>query len=179
MKCSDSLFISGNTYGTWIGIKRRLNAFLSRVRNPQRSLTSPWTTSGPFHDINTRLCPIIFNSNTNELHVNTSCYWVLDLICVNDIISRARHLGMFLVIFFCFGYLLVFKQKQRWIAPASSLLIFYFRTCKIYFQMCCTLSWMPLDSWQLFPTSWWQSLFSQLEFWLTMQELKEEWQQHL
>ena len=28
------------------------------------------------------LCPIIFNSNTIELIVHTSCYWVLDLLCV-------------------------------------------------------------------------------------------------
>ena len=45
------LLISGNTYGTWIGIKRRFNAFLSRIRNPQQSLTSPRTTSGPFRDL--------------------------------------------------------------------------------------------------------------------------------
>ena len=28
------------------------------------------------------LSPIIFNSNTIELKVHTSCYWVLDLLCV-------------------------------------------------------------------------------------------------
>ena len=34
-------------------------------------------------DINTMLCPKIFKSNTIELTVHTSCYWVLDLLCVN------------------------------------------------------------------------------------------------
>ena len=28
------------------------------------------------------LCPTILNSNTIELTVHTSCYWVLDLLCV-------------------------------------------------------------------------------------------------
>ena len=29
------------------------------------------------------LCPVKVNSNTFELTVYTSCYWVLDLLCVN------------------------------------------------------------------------------------------------
>ena len=34
-------------------------------------------------EINNVFCPIIFNSNTIEITVHTSCYWVLDLLCVN------------------------------------------------------------------------------------------------
>ena len=33
-------------------------------------------------DINIMLCPIKVNSNTIELRVHTSCYCVLDLLCV-------------------------------------------------------------------------------------------------
>ena len=33
-------------------------------------------------DMNTKLCPIKVNSNTIELIVYTSCFWVLDLLCV-------------------------------------------------------------------------------------------------
>ena len=33
------------------------------------------------------LCPIIFNSNTIELMVHTSCYWALDFLCV----KRSTH----------------------------------------------------------------------------------------
>ena len=36
------------------------------------------------NDINTMLCPIKNNSNTIELTVPTSCYWVLDLLCVTN-----------------------------------------------------------------------------------------------
>ena len=35
------------------------------------------------YDINTMSCPIKVNSNTIELTVHTSCYCVLDLLCVN------------------------------------------------------------------------------------------------
>ena len=35
-------------------------------------------------NINTVLCPIKVNSNTIELTVPTSCYWVLDLLCVKN-----------------------------------------------------------------------------------------------
>ena len=39
------------------------------------------------NDINTMLCPIKTNSNTIEHSVHTSCFQVLDLLCVNkDII---------------------------------------------------------------------------------------------
>ena len=34
-------------------------------------------------DINTMSCPIKVNGNTIELTVHTSCYCVLDLLCVN------------------------------------------------------------------------------------------------
>ena len=34
-------------------------------------------------DMNTMSCPIIFNSNTMELTMHTSCYWVLDLLCAS------------------------------------------------------------------------------------------------
>ena len=35
------------------------------------------------NDINTMSFPIKSNSNTIELTVHISCYWVLDLLCVN------------------------------------------------------------------------------------------------
>ena len=37
-------------------------------------------------DINTTLCPIKGNSNTIELTVHTSCYCILDLLCVSNLI---------------------------------------------------------------------------------------------
>ena len=40
--------------------------------------------------MNTVLCPIILNSNTTELTVHTSCYWVLDLLCVNMLHIRTK-----------------------------------------------------------------------------------------
>ena len=33
------------------------------------------------NDINTMLCPIKNNSNTIELTVHRTCYWVIDLLC--------------------------------------------------------------------------------------------------
>ena len=42
------------------------------------------------HRGNTMLCPIKVNSNTIELTVHTSCYCVLDLLCV---ISQKYHLS--------------------------------------------------------------------------------------
>ena len=38
--------------------------------------------------INTVLCFIKFNSNTIELIVHTSCYCVLDLLCVTKIVLK-------------------------------------------------------------------------------------------
>ena len=43
--------------------------------------TTVWNT-GETGDINIMSCPIKANSNTIELTVHASCYWVLDLICV-------------------------------------------------------------------------------------------------
>ena len=40
------------------------------------------------NDINTMSCPIENNSNTIELTVHTSCYWVLDLLCVIVMIEK-------------------------------------------------------------------------------------------
>ena len=34
-------------------------------------------------DINTMLCPIIINSITIEFTMHTSCYCIIDLLCVN------------------------------------------------------------------------------------------------
>ena len=39
------------------------------------------------NDINTMLCPVKNNSNKIELTVHTSCYWVLDLLCVKCVTS--------------------------------------------------------------------------------------------
>ena len=36
------------------------------------------------------LCPLKNNSNTIELTVDTSCYWVLDLLCVKSISTSFR-----------------------------------------------------------------------------------------
>ena len=38
-------------------------------------------------DINIMLCPIKANSNTIELTVHTSCYCILDLLCVKVFIQ--------------------------------------------------------------------------------------------
>ena len=40
------------------------------------------------------LCPIIFNSNTIELTILTSCYWVLDLLCVRKLLIEQEHTTM-------------------------------------------------------------------------------------
>ena len=37
------------------------------------------------NEINTMLCPIKVNGNTIEPTVHTSCYCVLDLLCVNNL----------------------------------------------------------------------------------------------
>ena len=41
-----------------------------------------WTSNEILNDIKTMLCPIKVNSNTIELTLHTSCYCVLDLLCV-------------------------------------------------------------------------------------------------
>ena len=41
------------------------------------------TCMSPVSPINTMSCPIKVNNNTIELTVRTSCYCVLDLLCVN------------------------------------------------------------------------------------------------
>ena len=50
-----------------------------------QSIRGKWISNKILDDENNMLCTIKVNSNTIELTVHTSCYWVLDLLCVTYI----------------------------------------------------------------------------------------------
>ena len=97
-----------------------------------------WISNKIVIDINTMSCPFKVNSNTIELSVHTSCYCVLDLLCVQ---------GKNLVTLF---YIDVFKsfqpiiQSQSWdILGQNSLqtdrltnsLTPFYEVCRFFFQL--------------------------------------------
>ena len=59
------------------------NITCSKLRMLLFTVTTVWNT-GETVDINTVLCPFKVSSNTIELTVQTSCYCVSDLLCVNS-----------------------------------------------------------------------------------------------
>ena len=63
------------------------DATASVKMNNKSILTKKWISNEIVNDINTMLCPIKVNSNTFKLTVQTSCYCVLDLLCVTCFIN--------------------------------------------------------------------------------------------
>ena len=61
----------------------KLDVYAVKQSASNLSFISSQHKQGRKYHINTMLCPIVINSNTIELTVHTTCYCVLDLLCVS------------------------------------------------------------------------------------------------
>ena len=100
--------------------------------------------------INNMLCPNKVNSNTIGLTVHTSCYWVLDLLCV--IRNNFFHLNTRIIL----SPTEVFKpkiQRQDWLlmSPIKNL---YHLTCKVHCPSVSVERYRSGPSVQLPPKDW-------------------------